>query len=163
MPGAQQGKEAAALDAAGAALGSFGLAAFGLGIWLMMVQSPVGALVLAAAASRRCRVMWQMRRWLCFRSTSFHRYVCVKPGRTKISAGKGPQSIPKPNASQISDALRRLAALLAGAVSMAAGLPSLKGSLDLLQEGGPLLGGGTIHIVMSEVVAANRVTWHRAN
>ena len=38
--GARRGKEAAALDAAGAALGSFGLAAFGLVIWLMIVQSP---------------------------------------------------------------------------------------------------------------------------
>ena len=34
LPGARRGKEAAALDAAGAALGSFGLAAFGLVIWL---------------------------------------------------------------------------------------------------------------------------------
>src|ERR1700734_4231361 len=50
LPGARRGKEAAALDAAGAALGSFGLAAFGLLIWLMIVQSPAGALVLAAAS-----------------------------------------------------------------------------------------------------------------
>ena len=122
MPGARRVKEAAALDAAGAALGSFGLAAFGLVIWLMIVQSPVGALVLAAAAWLAVAVlMWQMRRWLCFRSTSFHRYVCVKPGRAEAMA-EGSQSIPKPNASQISDALRRLAALLAGVVCTAAGL-----------------------------------------
>ena len=50
LPGARRGKEAAALDAAGAALGSFGLAAFGLVIWLMIVQSPAWALVLAVAA-----------------------------------------------------------------------------------------------------------------
>src|SRR6202451_4741583 len=50
LRGARRGKEAAALDAAGAALGSFGLAAFGLVIWLMIMQSPVGALVLAAAS-----------------------------------------------------------------------------------------------------------------
>jgi hypothetical protein len=35
LPGARRGKEAAALDAAGAVLGSFGLAAFGLVIWLI--------------------------------------------------------------------------------------------------------------------------------
>ena len=40
LPGARRGKEAAALDASGAALGSFGLAAFGLVIWLMIVRSP---------------------------------------------------------------------------------------------------------------------------
>ena len=39
LPGARRGKEAAALDAAGAALGSFGLAAFGLVIWLIVVRS----------------------------------------------------------------------------------------------------------------------------
>jgi hypothetical protein len=55
------------------------------------------------------------------RSTSFHRYVCVKPGRVEAMA-EGSQSIPKPNASQISDALRRLAALLSGAVCTAAGV-----------------------------------------
>ena len=38
LRGARRGKEAAALDAAGAALGSFGLAAFGLVIWLMIVH-----------------------------------------------------------------------------------------------------------------------------
>jgi hypothetical protein len=35
LPGARRGKEAAALDAAGAVLGSFGLAAFGVVIWLI--------------------------------------------------------------------------------------------------------------------------------
>ena len=58
-------KEAAALDAAGAALGSFGLGAFGLVIWLMIVQSPAGALVLAAASWLAVAVLgWQARRWL---------------------------------------------------------------------------------------------------
>jgi hypothetical protein len=42
LPGARRGKEAAALDAAGATLGSFGLVAFGLVIWLMMVRLPLG-------------------------------------------------------------------------------------------------------------------------
>src|SRR6516165_9847128 len=47
LPGVRRGKEAAALDAAGAARGSFGLAAFGLVIWLIIGPSPAWALVLA--------------------------------------------------------------------------------------------------------------------
>ena len=65
LAGARRGKEAAALDAAGAALGSFGLMAFGLVIWLMIVQSPAGALVLAAASWLVVALLgWQVRRWL---------------------------------------------------------------------------------------------------
>ena len=65
LPGARRGKEAAALDAAGAVLGSFGLAAFGLVIWLMIVRSPAWALVLAAASWLAVAVLgWQVRRWL---------------------------------------------------------------------------------------------------
>jgi hypothetical protein len=65
LAGARRGKEAAALDAVGAALGSFGLAAFGLVIWLMIVQSPAWALVLAAASWLAVAVFaWQVRRWL---------------------------------------------------------------------------------------------------
>ena len=65
LPGARRGKEAAALDAAGAVLGSFGLAAFGLVIWLMIVQSPAWALVLAAASWLAVAVLgWLVRRWL---------------------------------------------------------------------------------------------------
>jgi hypothetical protein len=65
LPGARRGKEAAALDAVGAALGSFGLAAFGLVIWLMIVRSPAWALVLAAASWLAVAVLgWQVRRWL---------------------------------------------------------------------------------------------------
>ena len=44
LPGARRGKEAAALDAAGAVLGSFGLVAFGLVIWLMTCSPPPGLL-----------------------------------------------------------------------------------------------------------------------
>ena len=67
LAGARRGKEAAALDAAGARLGSFGLAAFGVVIWLMIVPSPVGAFALSSAA---CGVAVAMlcvagtRRWL---------------------------------------------------------------------------------------------------
>jgi hypothetical protein len=60
LPGARRGKEAAALDAAGAALGSFGLAAFGLVIWLMIMQSTAWALALAAASWLAVAVLaWQ--------------------------------------------------------------------------------------------------------
>jgi MFS family permease len=65
LPGTRRGKEAAALDAAGAALGSFGLAAFGLVIWLMIVASPAWALVLAAAAWLAVAILaWQVQRRL---------------------------------------------------------------------------------------------------
>ena len=65
LPGARRGKEAAALDAAGAALGSFGLVAFGLVIWVIIVQSPAWALVLASASWLAVAVLaWQVLRWL---------------------------------------------------------------------------------------------------
>jgi Protein of unknown function (DUF3147) len=65
LPGGRRGKEAAALDAAGAVLGSFGLVAFGLVIWLVIVQSPASALILAASSWFVVAVLgWQVRRWL---------------------------------------------------------------------------------------------------
>jgi hypothetical protein len=65
LPGARRGKEAAALDAVGAALGSFGLAAFGLVIWLMIVRSPGWALALGAGSWLVVAMLaWQVRRWL---------------------------------------------------------------------------------------------------
>jgi hypothetical protein len=49
----------------GAALGSFGLAVFGLVIWLLMEPSPPLALILATAAWLAIAVLaWQVRRWL---------------------------------------------------------------------------------------------------
>jgi hypothetical protein len=63
LRGARRGKEAAALDAVGAALGSFGLAAFGLVIWLIIASSPAWALLLAAASWLGVAILaWQMRR-----------------------------------------------------------------------------------------------------
>jgi hypothetical protein len=63
LPGARRGKEAAALDAAGAALGSFGLVAFGLVVWLMIVSSPAWALLLAAASWLGVAILaWQLGR-----------------------------------------------------------------------------------------------------
>jgi len=65
LSGARRGKEAAALDAAGATLGSFGLAAFGLIIWLLIERSPAAALVLAGVAWLAVAVLaWNVRRWL---------------------------------------------------------------------------------------------------
>jgi hypothetical protein len=65
LPGARRGKEAAALDAVGAALGSFGLAAFGLVIWMMIVRFPGWALALAAASWVVVAMLaWQIRRSL---------------------------------------------------------------------------------------------------
>src|ERR1700738_2783046 len=48
--GTRRGKEAAALDAAGAALGSLGLLAFGGATWLLAPRSAWLALVVGAAA-----------------------------------------------------------------------------------------------------------------
>jgi len=65
LSGARRGKEAAALDAVGAVLGSFGLAAFGLVIWLLFERSAPLALVLATAAWLAIAVLaWRARRWL---------------------------------------------------------------------------------------------------
>jgi Protein of unknown function (DUF3147) len=65
LSGVRRGKEAAALDAVGAVLGSFGVAAFGLVIWLLFERSAPLALVLATAAWLAVAVLaWQVRRWL---------------------------------------------------------------------------------------------------
>ncbi len=65
LSGVRRGKEAAALDAAGAVLGSVGLAAFAVVIWLLTEQSPSLALVLATAAWLTVAVLaWLVRRWL---------------------------------------------------------------------------------------------------
>ena len=64
LRGARRGKDAAALDAAGAVLGSFGLAAFGLVIWLMIVPSPTWSLILAASAWFAVAISgWLVWRW----------------------------------------------------------------------------------------------------
>jgi hypothetical protein len=64
VAGVRRGKEAAALDAAGAVLGSLGLAAFAAVIWLLIERSPALALVLATAAWPVVSVLcWIARRW----------------------------------------------------------------------------------------------------
>jgi hypothetical protein len=50
LKGRDRGKNAAALDAAGAGLGSVGLAAFGAVMWLFARETAVGSLALATAA-----------------------------------------------------------------------------------------------------------------
>jgi hypothetical protein len=65
LSGTRRGREAAALDAAGAMLGSFGLAAFALIIWLLIERAPASALALAAVAWLAVAVLaWRLRRWL---------------------------------------------------------------------------------------------------
>ena len=65
LSGARRGREAAALDAAGATLGSFGLAAFALTIWLLIERAPASALALAAVAWLAIAILaWMLRRWL---------------------------------------------------------------------------------------------------
>jgi hypothetical protein len=64
LSGSRRGKDAAALDAAGAVLGSLGLAAFAAVIWLLMEQSPPLALVLATVAWFAVAVLaWSIQRW----------------------------------------------------------------------------------------------------
>jgi MFS family permease len=63
LSGARRGREAAALDAAGATVGSFGLLAFALIIWLLIERAPAWALVLAAVAWPAVAVLaWMLRR-----------------------------------------------------------------------------------------------------
>ena len=74
--GARRGKEAAALDAAGAAQGSFGLLVFGAAIWLLAYDFSWWALLVASAAW--CAVslsLWSIRRhiWGGFLAHHEHR------------------------------------------------------------------------------------------
>jgi Protein of unknown function (DUF3147) len=64
LSGARRGREAAALDAAGATLGSFGLAAFALIIWLLIEGAPASALTLASVAWLAVGILaWMLWRW----------------------------------------------------------------------------------------------------
>lgn len=65
LPGARRGREAAALDAAGATLGSFGLAVFALIIWLLIERGTALALVSATVAWLAVVILaWKLRRWI---------------------------------------------------------------------------------------------------
>jgi uncharacterized protein DUF3147 len=65
LAGTRRGREAAALDAAGATLGSFGLAAFALIVWLLIERAPHLALILATIAWLAVAILaWILRCWL---------------------------------------------------------------------------------------------------
>jgi hypothetical protein len=65
LRGSRRGKEAAALDSIGAALGSFGLAAFAAVVWLAIGRIGALALVPATAASVAvAAAAWRLRRAL---------------------------------------------------------------------------------------------------
>jgi hypothetical protein len=65
LRGSRRGKDAAALEATGAVIGSFGLASFGIVIWLTVAMNPWLALIFAGAAWLVVSVllwsMWQFR------------------------------------------------------------------------------------------------------
>jgi hypothetical protein len=63
VKGSRRGKEAAALEAAGAFLGSIGLAVFGAVVWLLMPIAPRSALVIATLSWPAVSItLWIVRR-----------------------------------------------------------------------------------------------------
>jgi Protein of unknown function (DUF3147) len=63
LEGRQRGKNAAALDAAGAGLGSVALAAFGAVVWVAAAKCVAGSLVLATLVWLAVAVLlWRLRR-----------------------------------------------------------------------------------------------------
>jgi hypothetical protein len=65
LAGKERGKNAAALDAVGAGLGSAALAAFGAVIWLLATETAVGSLALATVVWFAVAVvLWRVRRQL---------------------------------------------------------------------------------------------------
>ncbi|HEY7662732.1 MAG TPA: DUF3147 family protein [Xanthobacteraceae bacterium] len=65
LRGTRRGRDAAALDAAGAALASVGLCAFAAVIWLLARDSAWLALIVASAAWCTVSVLlWSERRWI---------------------------------------------------------------------------------------------------
>jgi hypothetical protein len=90
--GTRRGKEAAALDAAGAALGSLGLLAFAGAIWLLARDSAWLALLAASAAWSVVSVLlWSVRRriWaVCDRRGGARRAVGSTTPRRECEAGR---------------------------------------------------------------------------
>jgi hypothetical protein len=79
LRGTRRGREAAALDAAGAALGSMGLLAFAAAVWLLAEDAPWPALLVASAAWSVVSVLlWSARRWIWRVSTSGVRAVASR-------------------------------------------------------------------------------------
>ena len=65
LAGKERGKNAAALDAVGAGLGSAALVAFGAVIWLLATETAVGSLALATLVWFAVAVLlWRVRRQL---------------------------------------------------------------------------------------------------
>ena len=65
LAGKERGRNAAALDAVGAGLGSAALAAFGAVIWLLATETAVGSLALATLIWFAVAVLlWRVRRQL---------------------------------------------------------------------------------------------------
>jgi hypothetical protein len=65
LKGDRRGTEAAALEAAGTALGSIGLIAFSLVVWRLTASIGIGTLALASVVWFLVSVaMWQLRRKL---------------------------------------------------------------------------------------------------
>jgi hypothetical protein len=63
MKGQKRGKDAAALDAAGAGLGAVGLAAFGAVVWLLAPDTAAASLALATAVwFAVSALLWRARR-----------------------------------------------------------------------------------------------------
>lgn len=78
LAGRRRGLQAAALDAAGAALASFGLVGFGALIWWIGPKSPVTSLASASAVwAAIALTMWRLRRYLRITRIGKHRSIAV--------------------------------------------------------------------------------------
>ena len=65
LQGTRRGREAVAVDAGGAVLGSLGLVAFGAAVWGLAAYSPVVALLVAMVAWAVVSLfLWSIRRWI---------------------------------------------------------------------------------------------------
>jgi hypothetical protein len=68
LKGAERGRDAAALDAAGAGLGSAALAAFGAIMWLLAQDTAAGSLAIATIAWFALAILlWRLRRQVRYR------------------------------------------------------------------------------------------------
>jgi uncharacterized protein DUF3147 len=82
LAGRRRGLQAAALDAAGAALASFGLAGFGALIWWIGPRSPVLSLASASAVwAGIALTMWWLRKYLRIARVERRESSFVKPKR----------------------------------------------------------------------------------
>jgi len=84
LPGRKRGLRAAALDAAGACLGGFGLIGFGAVIWRIGSTAPITSLVLASAVWGGIAVtLWWIRRYLRVTRDRGHRDDALTDGTTR--------------------------------------------------------------------------------